>query len=211
MSKNLALLLLATLGVAACSGHLGVAPPQKLDLSGHWALNGKLSDDPGKVVHEQERRGRERRDRDRDRMAGDMENPPLPGPESRPEPPTSSARTAYRRLWEKAQEARLALLDSGSRLEITQSASELKLVSDGSAARYVYGEKVIISIPHGAADRYAGWDGRRFIVRTDSPDGLKLFRQYELTGDGSQLLVVSEMTGEGQPTTVRQVYDRTRE
>ena len=119
MSKNLALLLLATLGVAACSGHLGVAPPQKLDLSGHWALNGKLSDDPGKVVHEQERRGRERRDRDRDRMAGDMENPPLPGPESRPEPPTSSARTAYRRLWEKAQEERIAMLDSGSRLEIT--------------------------------------------------------------------------------------------
>lgn len=208
MHRRSALILLPALALAACTSHLGLAPPPHADLTGHWVLNEKLSDDPEKVVRAQQQRGHERRDRDRDRMAGDMENQPLPGVDPRTEPPTKSARTAYRRLWERALNERIGMLSAGRKLEVTQFAGELEMASDGSSARYVYGEKVIVSVPNGAADRYAGWDGRSFIVRTDAPDGPRLVRKFDLVAGGARLQVVSEISGDGQATIVRQVYDR---
>lgn len=201
-----ALIVLLSLAAASCGGHLGVTAPGQVDLSGHWSLNEQLSENPERVVREQLRR--ERPDRQREVMPGHIGGPLDNGP-NRPPEVGQRGGSGYRTLWERAMREKIDMLSAGPKLEISQSATELRLVSGESAVRYVYGDKVIISVPNGVADRLAGWDGRRFIVRTQAPDGVRSARSYELANGGRQLIVTTEVAGDGPTSTARLVFDRT--
>ena len=195
MIRRSAILVLLALSAVGCASRLGVSAPQAVDLSGHWALNVKLSENPERLVGEQGRRERERIDRSREPIDGVTENGSVRPLDTR------SRGNAYRNLWERAMRERVAMLSPGKRLDITQSASELSLVSDGSSTRYTFGDKVIVSVPNGAADRIAGWDGRRFMVRTSAPEGLRSVRSFELSNAGRQMTVITELSGEGEAAT----------
>jgi hypothetical protein len=200
---------LATLSavLAGCANRLDGSAPQQVDLAGHWTLNEKLSMDPDAIVREQQRHGRDRREppppTDANRVGDVLDNSP-----SRPPEAGVRGGSAYGKLWERAIREKIAMLSPGVSLEISQSATEMSILSGDSSVRYVYGDKVIISVPDGVADRIAGWDGQRFVVRTSSPDGVRSERVFELASGGRQLVVTTQVTGEGPQTVVRLVYDK---
>lgn len=193
---------------ASCASHLEVVTPHQVDLSGHWGLNEKLSMDPEAAVYAQDRRSHPRPDRRPDSTAPGRIGGPLDDSPSRPPEEGVRGGNAYRKLWEKALREKIDMLTPGKQLEISQAENELSIVSGDSSVRYVYGDKVIVSVPDGVADRIAGWDGRRFVVRTSAPDGVRSARTFELANGGRQLIVITEISGDGPGTMVRLVYDR---
>jgi hypothetical protein len=201
------ILALLCFALPGCASRLNVSAPQRVDYAGHWTLNEKLSMDPEAVVRDQQRPGRDRREAppptDPNRVGGVLDNSP-----SRPPEAGVRGGSAYGKLWERAIRDKIAMLSPGASLEISQSATEMSILSGDASARYVYGDKVIISVPDGVAERIAGWDGNRFIVRTSSPDGVRSERVFELASGGRQLVVTTEVIGEGPATVVRLVYDR---
>ena len=206
--RRFSLILTLALLCAACRSPLEVATPHQVDLSGHWGLNAKLSMDPEAVVYAQDRRSHPRPDRRADPMEPGRVGGPLDDSPSRPPEAGVRGGAAYRKLWEKALREKIDMLSPGKQLEISQAATELSIVSGDSTTRYVYGDKVIVSVPDGVADRIAGWDGSRFVVRTSAPDGVRTARSFELANGGRQLIVITEISGDGPGATVRLVYDR---
>jgi hypothetical protein len=201
------LLLVLALSFAGCASRLDVSAPHQVDLTGHWALNPKLSMDPDAIVRDEQRRERNRdrqpRSPDERQVGGVLDNSP-----SRPPEAGVRGGSAYGKLWEKAILEKIAMLTPGTPLDIAQKTGDLTIVSGDSSIRYVYGDKVIVSVPDGVADRIAGWEGRRFIVRTSAPDGVRTLRSFELANGGNQLIVITEVNGEGPRSMVRLVYDK---
>jgi len=65
------------------------------------------------------------------------------------------------------------------------------------------------SVKGGAAERSSGWKGQAFVVKYDVSEGPKAARSYELNDGGKQLVVTTQVQGEGSPSMkFRTVYER---
>jgi len=93
-------------------------------------------------------------------------------------------------------------------LEIKQSDREWVISNGDISDEYVYGQKSIVSMLSGAADRRTGWKGNIFIVESQSPDGPGVLQTYQLSPDGRELITSTKFSGRGPELTIKRVYNR---
>jgi len=175
-------------GCASLSSH----PPHATDLSGDWKLDPSLSDDPRALMRQQRQhsghgmhtQGGGAQGGHRGHGSGGFWGGGRRGPNG-------------------------DFLAQPATLSVHQSVSQLELVADGVSTDFVYGEKVMASVKGGAAERSSGWKGQAFVVKYDVSEGPKAARSYELNDGGKQLVVTTQVQGEGSPSMkFRTVYER---
>jgi len=194
-----AIAVLLPLSLAGC-GSLSAHAPRGADLSGEWQLDEKLSDDPRARTPGAPREHRATAPGD----PGAMGNPGGMHPHG--------ARGGGHHgggMWGADRRARNAWLESPANVTVDQKPKEFDLVADGVSTQYSYGEKALVSVRDGTAERIAGWDGHAFEVRFNMVDGPKATRRYELENSGQQLVVTTQVEG-GREKTIkfRAVYER---
>jgi hypothetical protein len=191
------------LGLIGC-GSLAEKPPTAVNLTGHWHLNAAQSDDPRLLLAAQREYWRPMTHRPPEirRSPADEVRTPFPAE-------VSSRGRSLMEFRERRDAAMNSLLWlDAEAIHIDQSPSALTISTEESSTRYVFGERTVVSVPNGAADRLAGWKDRTFIVSTRVPEGANVEQQYQLSADGRQLITLTELAGEGPHVTVRRVFDR---
>ncbi len=203
-----------SLAMAGCARLATKAPPG-VDLSGRWALNEALSDDPQAVMDAQRERMRQRAGR-----AGPMGGGPMSGGPMGRGGPMGGGRSGHGgvpggggpsgnrpgAMGGGAMSQRMQLPMAAKQMDIQQSAQDLLIESENVSTRYVYGQKSAVSIPRGTADRQAGWKGKTFVVETKAPEGPSTVQRYALNPEG-QLIVTTEVSGRGPSLKLQQVYE----
>ncbi len=199
MRIQLCVLAIAGMALGGCA-NLGSHPPRATNFSGQWQLNESLSDDPAAVTQEHRPHGGGggggggsgmRHHGGMGGMGGGMSG----GWQGRGHGQHHNPNNEF--------------LARPAKLVIQQGDRDLKLIADGVPTDYEYGEKVVASVPGGAADRTNGWKGNAFEVKYDVKDGPKAARSYELNDGGQQLVVTTEVTGgRGGTMKLRAVYQR---
>lgn len=166
-------------------------PAPGTDLSGYWRLNEALSDDGEAMLQkrlEEERKQRERWMR-RAREQNPLGLPPLDGglddePNAEPHAPGAGQPPSAGRS--RREDPLRRMLGQTRTLEITQSGSNVQIVSDAESRRFEAGSRSQVSMPEGElANAQVGWDGEWFVVErrvSGGPRALEKFRLLKKTG-----------------------------
>jgi hypothetical protein len=191
MIRNTLFAVLLTAVLTACGGRLAEAPARAVDFSGHWVINDALSDNPDKLVEQQgdRMRAHDRRRRDQ-RALDDYDDHMLFDPIG----PTRRMSAAF--------------LLNARKLDLRQSSGALTVSNGDSSTEYVFGQKSVVSLLNGAADREVGWKDNRLVVQTRSPDGPGVQQTYQLSPNRQQLLITTDLKGLAEGLTVKRIYDR---
>ena len=213
MRNSIVFMALAVTVFAAGCASLGTHPPHATDLSGDWKLDQSLSDDPRALMRQQRQHSGHGMHRPGG-MGGMGSMPQLVTPPDASTPGTQGGHRGHGGYgggnWGSARRGPNGeFLAQPATLSIHQSVSQLELVADGVSTDFVYGEKVMASVKGGAAERSSGWKGQAFVVKYDVSEGPKAARSYELNDGGKQLVVTTQVQGEGSPSMkFRTVYAR---
>lgn len=201
--------VLASLGAAGCATRLAAQAPKDVDLSGHWVLNESLSDDPGKLLEKR-----------RERMPGDGTHQGPPGGGAGPaggRGPMGGGGPMGGNGPKRggmpgggmpggSMPAMARLPDAPREMNIRQSAEAMDIETEGSSTRYIFGQKSVVSVPDGVADRTVGWKGKAFVLETKAPEGPHSTRRYALD-PGGRLIVTTEVSGRGPSLKMKEVYE----
>ncbi|HEY4367948.1 MAG TPA: hypothetical protein VGN07_12005 [Steroidobacteraceae bacterium] len=182
-------LTLGLLAISGCSG-LRARPANGVQLSGAWQLNESLSDDPAAMSNS---RSRSSYGGGMRRMGGGMGG--------------GMGHGGGRMAGGAGRSTSSIARERPQTLSIDQSATQLKLVADGSSTDFVYGEKVVTSFGGTVADGTSGWKDDRFVVTLKVENGPTITRNYEAVDNGHQLIVETIMSGRGPKRTFRSVYE----
>ena len=134
------------------------------DLSGTWALNRALSDDPERLLEERLARERERFEQARRRWEASQRLPGIPDDEDvdddRP-PPDATTRRPERRPWQKRRDENLRrMLAISNTLTLRQQGTKFEITTALDSRRVEAGSRTQVSMPEGElADSNVGWDG----------------------------------------------------
>lgn len=103
-----------------------------------------------------------------------------------------------------------SLLSGGDYLQIEQRPGELIVSNGGTTHEYVAGERSVVSIPEGAAERWAGWKGKEFRIEIRPATGPSATVRFRLD-DRKRLVETIDVASDGQVRrlSVTRVYERT--
>jgi hypothetical protein len=201
------------LTAAGCSS-LSTRPPYDVQLSGTWLLNESLSN--GLSMQSQSEDGRSG-DKGRGmRRSGGMDGGGgrgggggggrMHGGGMRGDSGAGSGSGGPDSKTEAQQgRGKMAVFQRPRKLSIEQSASQLKLVADGTSTEFVYGAKDATSFGNDKAERTAGWKGDDFVVKLQVEGGPKITWTYEAVDDGSRL-IVETVTSRGRGRLEQKAY-----
>lgn len=184
-----------TLGVLLAVASLAAEQP---DFSGTWKLNQELSENPREKMAESTSKGRggEGGGKGGGGMGGGMRG----GGGER----GGGREGMQERLGER--EARIQQIVIGHE----DPTFRIRFADDSESTFYTDG-RMTEDLEAGLLEARASWKkGKRIDIERESPQGASITETYELSADGSQLLVKTKMEGSGRmpKITFKRVYDR---
>ncbi len=128
---------------------------------------------------------------------------------------TSVVQDGVYRLYLARRDARRDLLEIAPRLSIDVAPAAVKITDDLDRVLVFPQDGSKQSYQLGAAlfEARSGWDGNRFNVDIEGPDGLRMTEAWFLSEDGARLFVVIRVGDPDKsvrPVGVNRVYDRVR-
>jgi hypothetical protein len=227
------LALLGVLSCASASAGLKAQAPKDVDLTGSWNINTQLSDDPQKILKERRAQARPSLHGGfggmRGSDAGSSGGIPGSGGRGGMGRPTGSEPGGMRggsggwdergvdaedRSGERGEPdaSTQRMLATRESLEIVQQDGALTLKDDDGDTTCKPDEVAQVSMPNGTVgDRRCGWDRKAFVVELKPPQGISRNERYELSPDGRQLVLTTELKGGRGPMSgikIKRVYDR---
>ncbi len=224
--RDIAFTATAVAVLAACSsvGRFQESPSHSIDLSGNWALNRTLSDDP-KPVLESLRPKPVKHRWDMPEEGGDDSGPPQGG-----QPGGGSGGGRSRRgggsqgqgpqvMYRSNNDAfthssvlkmLTADLARADNLTVRQSASTFSLDYGSVVRNFTPGAVSVVSASWGVADQSSGWKGKSFVIQVKPQEGVASLETFALSDDGKQLIEELHLGGGEFPSVkLKRVYDRT--
>lgn len=195
------------------------AAPAGVDLTGHWKINPGLSDDAEALLQERladERKNREkwlRRAREVDPLGIPPIGMPLPPPpsEDSAEQPKPPPQPQMQRARSRFEDELRRMLNISNTLSITQSGTQIDIVSAVDARRFEAGTQSQVSMPQGAlADSDVGWDGQWFVIERRARGGPRVTEKYRWLKKTDQIESVLAWGGDTilSGIKVHRIYDR---
>lgn len=197
-----------------------------VDLSGHWKLNAAASDDAEammqkRIAEEAKRRAAYLK---RAREEGAFWLPPPGEPEgegpagdkpdakAESEPPAGAGRPGERpprraRRYDGLRQ----MLGISNTLDITQSGTQVDIVSQVESRRFEAGVESQVSMPGGElADSRVGWDGQWFVIERKASGGPRVTEKYRLLKKTGQLESVIVWGGDSPLAGIKvhRLFDR---
>ncbi len=212
---------------AGCSsvGRFDATPSHSVDMSGNWALDRTLSEDPKPVIEKLRPKPVKRRWDMNPDEAGDESGPPEGGGQqggpgggggrSRRGGGQQAPQMMYRNNNDafthssvlKALTADLARADN---LTIRQSADRFALDYGSTVRSFTPGAVSVVSAAWGVADQSSGWKGKSFVIHVKPQTGVASVETFTLADDGMHLMEELQLGGGEFPSVkLKRVYDRT--
>jgi hypothetical protein len=104
-----------------------------------------------------------------------------------------------------------SLLQGGDYLQIAQRDGEFVVANGDTTHSYVAGERSVVSVPNGVADRSCGWKGKEYWIELHPEFGPSVSEKFRLEDGGKRLVETIEVAGEGRVRSLKvvRVYDPT--
>jgi hypothetical protein len=226
-AREIAFIATAVAALAGCSsvGRFQENPAHSIDLSGNWALNHTLSDDPKPVIESLRPKPVKHRWDMGPEEGGDESGPPQGGQQgggsgggrsrrgggSQGQGPTVVYRNnndAYTHSTVlKVLTADLARADN---LTVRQGATTFSLDYGSVIRSFTPGAVSVVSAAWGVADQSSGWKGKTFVIQVKPQTGVASVETFGLSEDGKQLVEELHLGGGEFPAVkLKRVYDRT--
>lgn len=186
-------------------------PSRDVDLSGHWVLNHRLSEDAEAMLAR--RLEQERSRLLKQRRAFEQAHTPgaVPPIDVYPAAGASQSRSSQR-PWQKRRDDNLRrMLGITRMLTIHQSGRRIEIESEQETRRFEAGTRSQISMPQGQlADARVGWKGQSFVVDRRVKRGPGVVEKFRLLSKTGQLEYQMAWSGETELSgmKVRRVFDR---
>lgn len=211
------------MALAGCSsvGRFEGAPSHSIDMSGNWALDRTLSEDPKPLLEKLRPKPVKRRWDMGPDEAAEESGPPegggqqggngrsrRGGGQQAPQPMYRNNNDAFTHSSVlKALTADLARADN---LTIRQSADTFALDYGSSVRSFTPGAVSVVSAAWGVADQSSGWKGKSFVIQVKPQAGVASVETFTLSDDGMHLMEELQLGGGEFPSVkLKRVYDRT--
>lgn len=185
-------------------------PSRDIDLSGHWVLNDRLSEDAEAMLA---RRLEQERGRLKQRREFEQAWTPGAPPPIDPDPAAEASRDrSSQRPWQKRRDDNLRrMLGITQALTIRQSGRRIEIESAQEARRFEAGTRSQVSMPQGQlADARVGWKGQWFVVDRRVKRGPGAVEKFRLLSKTDQLEYQMAWSGDTELSgmKVRRIFDR---
>ncbi len=233
-AREITLATVAITVLAGCGsvGRLDENPAHTVDLSGSWALDHTLSDDPKPVIEKLRPKPMKRR---WDMPPDDSDDGPpggggqqggqdggQGGGRSRrgggggggggggqgPQIVYRNNNDAY--THSTVMKTLMADLARADNLTIHQSPERFSLDYGSAVRNFTPGAVSVVSAAWGVADQSSGWKGKEFVIQVKPQTGVASMETFSLSDDGKHLIEELRLGGGEFPAVkLKRVYDRT--